>query len=45
MTVRKIKDIDTYAKYRNIIDGCEELAKELKCEIIEVEQLWLGTEF
>lgn len=43
--VTKIKDIDDYVCYRRIIDGCREAAKELGCELIEVEQLWAGTEF
>jgi hypothetical protein len=43
--VSRIKDIDDYACYRRIIDGCRAAAKELKCELIEVEQLWAGTEF
>ncbi len=43
--VTKIKDIDDYVCYRRIIDGCREAAKALGCELIEVEQLWAGTEF
>lgn len=43
--VTKIKDIKDYVCYRRIIDGCRAAAKELGCELIEVEQLWAGTEF
>ena len=43
--VTRIKDIVDYECYRRIIDGCRAAAKELKCELIEVEQLWAGTEF
>ena len=43
--VRKIKDIDTYEKYVAIINGCRQLASHMKCELIEVEQLWQGTSF
>lgn len=38
--VKTIKGITDYAIYREIIDGCEEAAKELGCLLIEVEQLW-----
>jgi len=43
--VSRIKDIVDYECYRRIIDGCRAAAKELKCKLIEVEQLWAGTEF
>ena len=43
--VSRIKDIVDYECYRRTIDGCRAAAKELKCELIEVEQLWAGTEF
>jgi hypothetical protein len=43
--VRLIKDIGDYGCYRKIIDGCREAAKALNCMLIEVEQLWTGTEF
>jgi hypothetical protein len=43
--VTKIKDIQDYACYRRIIGGCRAAAKELGCELIEVEQLWAGLEF
>jgi len=43
--VRLIKDIGDYDCYLRIIDGCRAAAKALDCELIEVEQLWAGTEF
>src|SRR5688572_13799176 len=43
--VKRIKDIVDYECYRRIIDGCRAAAKALECELIEVEQLWAGTEF
>jgi hypothetical protein len=43
--VNRIKDIVDYKCYRRIIDGCRVAAKALECELIEVEQLWAGTEF
>ena len=43
--VSRIKDIIDYECYRRIIDGCRAAAKALECELIEVEQLWAGTEF
>jgi len=43
--VERIKDIVDYDCYRRIIDGCRLAAKALQCELIEVEQLWAGTEF
>ena len=43
--VSRIKDIADYACYRRIIDGCRAAAKALDCDLIEVEQLWVGTEF
>ena len=43
--VSRIKDILDYERYRRIIDGCRAAAKALQCELIEVEQLWAGTEF
>ena len=42
--VKTIKGITDYSIYREIIDGCEEAAKELGCSLIEVEQLWRGSE-
>lgn len=42
--VRRIKDIVDYECYRQIIDGCRDAAKALDCELIEIEQLWAGTE-
>jgi hypothetical protein len=43
--VGRIKDIVDYECYRRIIDGCRAAAKALDCDLIEVEQLWAGTEF
>ncbi len=43
--VLRIKDIVDYDCYRRIIDGCRAAAEALGCELIEVEQLWAGTEF
>jgi hypothetical protein len=43
--VKRIKDIVNYECYRRIIDGCRVAAKALQCELIEIEQLWAGTEF
>ena len=43
--VSQIEDIESYECYQKIIEGCREAAKALDCELIEVEQLWAGTEF
>lgn len=43
--VERIKDIVDYACYERILSGCRAAAQELGCSLIEVEQLWLGTEF
>lgn len=43
--VERIKDITDYECYARIIDGCRVAARELGCKLIEVEQLWAGTEF
>ena len=43
--VERIKDVRKYECYTRIIDGCRAAAKELRCKLIEVEQLWVGTEF
>lgn len=43
--VARIKDITDYTCYTRIIDGCRGAAKALGCKLIEVEQLWAGTEF
>ena len=43
--VSRIKDIVDYECYRRIVDGCRVAAKALDCDLIEVEQLWTGTEF
>jgi hypothetical protein len=42
--VARIKDITDYQLYSRIIDGCRKVARELDCRLIEVEQLWAGTE-
>ena len=42
--VNRIKNIDTYDKYRTIIHGCQLIAKDRRCLLIEVEVLWQGTE-
>ena len=43
--VSRIKGIVDYDCYRRIIDGCLAAAALLACRLIEVEQLWTGTEF
>ena len=43
--VSRIKDIVEYDCYERIIDGCRAAAGELNCKLIEVDQLWVGTEF
>ena len=43
--VERIKDIVDYTCYQRIIDGCRLAAKELDCKLIEVEQLWAGTDY
>jgi hypothetical protein len=43
--VARIKDIVDYDCYDRIIDGCRAAARELGCKLLEVEQLWAGTEF
>jgi hypothetical protein len=40
--VRCIRDIRDYPTYRRIIKGCRAASAELRCLLIEVEQLWLG---
>lgn len=42
--VNRIKDIDTYDKYQTIIKGCRLIAADRGCHLIEVEELWQGTE-
>lgn len=43
--VTRIKDITEYSCYERIIDGCRAAAREMACRLIEVEQLWAGTDF
>jgi hypothetical protein len=43
--VKRIKDINDYDCYSRIIAGCRAAAREMKCKLIEVEQLWAGTEY
>jgi hypothetical protein len=38
----RIKEINTYDKYRTIIQGCRLIAKDRGCYLIEVEELWQG---
>ncbi len=40
--VNRIKEIDTYDKYRTIIEGCRLIAGDRGCYLIEVEELWQG---
>ncbi len=42
--VSRIKDITTYDVYRKIIAGCRLIAQKRGCCLIEVEELWQGTE-
>ena len=44
-TVTTISGIKSVETYKTIIEGCRELSNELNCSLIEVEQLWLGTEY
>jgi mitochondrial fission protein ELM1 len=41
----KIKDIENYEDYRLIIDGIELITNKENWLLLEVEQLWKGTEF
>jgi hypothetical protein len=40
--VRQIKLIRDYATYESIIEGCREVAGQVPCRLIEVEQFWEG---
>jgi hypothetical protein len=40
LRVRRIRDIRTYRTYEGVIADCADAAKELRCLLIEVEQLW-----
>ncbi len=42
--VKQIKDIETQECYDRIIEGCRLAATKFGCRLIEVEQLWTGTE-
>jgi len=42
--VSRIKAITTYDIYRKIIAGCRLIAQQRGCLLIEVEELWQGTE-
>jgi hypothetical protein len=41
----KIKDIVKYDDYRNIIEGMQMIALDHNYLLIEVEELWKGTEY
>lgn len=41
--VNRIKEINTYDKYRTIIQGCRLIAEDRGYYLIEVEELWQGT--
>jgi hypothetical protein len=43
-SVQRINQITDYAKYSTIIEGCRDLASELGCLLIEVEQFWAGAD-
>jgi hypothetical protein len=40
--VQRINQIVDYETYSTIVSGCRDLAKELGCQLIEVEQFWGG---
>lgn len=42
--VSRIKEITTYDIYKTIIEGCRLIAQLRGCYLIEVEELWQGTE-
>jgi hypothetical protein len=44
-TVERIKNITSYLTYARIIAGCRLAAQALDCKLIEVDQLWRGTEY
>lgn len=43
-SVTRIKEIATYDTYNTIIEGCRLIAQLRGCYLIEVEELWQGTE-
>ena len=44
-SVSRIKEINNYQQYQTILEGIEVVAKDRNCSLLEVEQLWKGTEF
>ncbi len=42
--VSRIKEITTYDIYKTIIEGCRLIAQTRGCYLIEVEELWQGTD-
>lgn len=42
--VTKIKDIRDYPTYETVIAGCRLAAEKLNCRLIEVDQLWEGSD-
>jgi len=42
--VSRIKEITTYDIYKTIIEGCRLIAQRRGCYLIEVEELWQGTD-
>jgi hypothetical protein len=42
--VQRINQIVEYATYSTIVGGCRDLASELGCDLIEVEQFWGGAD-
>jgi len=40
--VQRISQIVDYGTYSTIVGGCRDLASELGCHLIEVEQFWAG---
>ena len=42
--VSRIKDICDHSTYETIIKGCRMISDRRRCKLIEVDQLWRGTE-
>jgi hypothetical protein len=40
--VNRIKEINSYDKYKTIIEGCRLIAKDRGCYLVEVDELWQG---